>query len=208
MGEFTGKIGVVVGRVWRGKKIMSSYNPRVTNPKTEKQQTNRARFGELNRLAKIFRPCIKVGFEHEAIRLQKTEVGEFNRVNFPCVTATTPEDVTVDIPSLKVSIGKFPSVEFDAMAVGANSITVSFNSTWVEQEVSEDQVYLVLYFPQAERVIVSNAVKRYQGTITETIPAELHGQQMYVYGFVKAAPTNLRYAGENSESVFIGTETV
>lgn len=208
MGEFSGKVGVVVGRVWRGKKIMQSYNPRVKNPKTEKQQLHRARIREIGQLSRIFQPCIKVGFENVAIRERKTECGEFVKTNFPCVTATTPEDVTVDIPSLKVSIGKFPSVEFDAMAVGANSVTVTFNSTWVEQELSEDQVFLVLYFPQAERVIVSNAVKRYQGTITETIPAELHGQQMYVYGFVKAAPTNLRYAGENSESVYIGTETV
>ena len=44
MGVQVGKLGPAVGSMWKGRNIFRAYNPFVKNPRTEKQQLQRARF--------------------------------------------------------------------------------------------------------------------------------------------------------------------
>lgn len=51
LGGFTGKVAGLVGTSWKGRAVMKSLPQSVSNPKTEKQVTQRARFSQIAELA-------------------------------------------------------------------------------------------------------------------------------------------------------------
>ncbi len=67
-GEFTGKVGNLVGCTWKGVPYMRTRPSHMTNPRTEKQQGQRSKFQVALNFLKTITPFLRIGYREFAER--------------------------------------------------------------------------------------------------------------------------------------------
>ena len=208
MGDQIGKLGTAVGRRWKRKMVYAAYQGRVKNPRTEDQMLVRARFKQLGEMSGSFLNAIKLGLAIQAEKHDYTEVDHFIKRNWNAVTASEPDEVTVDFGALVVSEGHLTEVSFKTPSFAEEKkVTVAFDSNSDSEDAKgDDKVYLFVYQPDINRGVMTLPVSRSAGTITATVPARWSGMQVHVYGFtVGGDPSNM---GNPSDSTYIGSGTI
>ena len=212
-GPVMGKIGQHVGSKWRNIYYLRSLASAVSNPRTLKQRKVRARFSTLVKLASVFKSAFDTGFAKNSLSGVMTQGNIFVRKNWECVTATSPDDVSVDYSSLMVADGNLTGVVFGAVDYGeAHHLTISatFNgNVGADGADANYDVYLFAYCPDMGRSVLSTPAKRSTGSVSLTVPNLWDGQEVYLYGFTAAGDSNVRYiAGTCSKSSYCGTGEV
>jgi hypothetical protein len=209
--------------MWKGRNIFRAYNPFVKNPRTEKQQLQRARFGVIAKLATSMSNVVNFGFASKAGQERNLPRALFIRENMPCVHANTVDSVTVDYADLVVSRGgldtpRFGTPQFDT----PQQVDVSFNTDLLGCATADDKIALFVYCPDAKAGILSplsgaSMVKRSAGSISVDVPAYWSGMKVHVWGFALAGvdePTYIddyggwMYPQMASDSVYIGTGNI
>jgi hypothetical protein len=127
-GKLSGKMGSAVFRVREGQQVVTQYNPIVSNPNTEGQQAQRAKFKLMSQLAAIMSP----GFGTMSVVTRKakgkpSQRNAFTQLNFPLVSVTDDDQkVTATIPmeqlKLTSSFRYMPALK--VAAGGAGSIDI------------------------------------------------------------------------------------
>ena len=84
LGPFRGKVGTVVGYLWRGKHVVRAYRKEINYPNTERQQAEREWFVGMVRFAATARQALLLGLRERAAREQMTEGNAFVRMNKDC----------------------------------------------------------------------------------------------------------------------------
>ena len=84
LGPFRGKVGTVVGYLWRGKHVVRAYRKEINYPNTERQQAEREWFVEMVRFAATARQALLLGLSERAAQWQMTEGNAFVRMNKGC----------------------------------------------------------------------------------------------------------------------------
>ncbi len=84
LGPFRGKVGTVVGYLWRGKHVVRAYRREINYPNTERQQAEREWFVGMVRFAATARQALLLGLREIAAREQMTEGNVFVRMNKGC----------------------------------------------------------------------------------------------------------------------------
>ena len=84
LGPFRGKVGTVVGYLWRGKHVVRAYRKEINYPNTEHQQAEREWFVGMVRFAATARQALLLGLRERAAREQMTEGNVFVRMNKSC----------------------------------------------------------------------------------------------------------------------------
>ena len=84
LGPFRGKVGTVVGYLWRGKHVVRAYRREINYPNTESQQAEREWFVWMVRFAATARQALLLGLREKAAREQMTEGNAFVKMNKGC----------------------------------------------------------------------------------------------------------------------------
>ena len=84
LGPFRGKVGTVVGYLWRGKHVVRAYRKEINYPNTEMQQAEREWFVGMVRFAATARQALLLGLREKAARDVMTEGNVFVRMNKGC----------------------------------------------------------------------------------------------------------------------------
>lgn len=191
MDAFIGKLGIVVGSIWKGIGVMRAYNKFPSNPNTDDQKLVRARFALLGKLAGSVYSAIKLGLKEYADSIPSTQSGEFVRINYGAISGSDPEALTVSYDELKLSKGNLPSVGFgtpsftDPLEV---NVPISNSNLEAQGANANDNVYVAIYCPDMEQgVLSSGTAKRSDNGVAVSVPASWQGMKVHVYGFVMAA---------------------
>lgn len=208
MGKFYGKIGVVVGFTWKGLQVARAYISRVANPKTNGQQLVRTRFAAAGHLASLFLPAISVGLKNLASSRKSTDVGEFVRLNWAAIQAATPGEYAIDYTGLKLAQGSlagasFGSPQFDDPLEVAIDITPNVSGYKAN---ANDKVYILVYCPDRESVLLPTPVSRTTTSVTIHVPNDWNGLKVYCWGFTLGNAADNK--GMVSNSAYIGSGNI
>ena len=88
LGPFRGKVGTVVGYLWRGRHVVRGYRREINYPNTENQQAERDWFVSMVRFAATARQALLLGLRERAARDQMTEGNAFVKMNKHCFGRT------------------------------------------------------------------------------------------------------------------------
>ena len=206
MGDQIGKLGPAVGSRWKGKMIYRAYQKFVHDPKSEHQQLVRARFTLLTQLGRTFYQAAKLGFFDLARQRQETEGNCFVSKNYPNVTGTTPDNVSIDPTKIMVSLGNLPGVVFSSSigtsTPGTLTVTVTDVMSGVMDASDEDNIYVFAYCPDAGNGVLSAPARRTDGaTLSVRYPSSWSGLEVHVYGFVLGGIAKTMGVASNSEYV-------
>ena len=84
LGPFRGKVGTVVGYLWKGRHVVRAYRKEINYPNTERQQAERDWFVSMVRFAATARQALLLGLRERAAQWQMTEGNAFVRMNKSC----------------------------------------------------------------------------------------------------------------------------
>lgn len=215
LGQQVGKVGPVVARKFRNLDVYSAYQPKVANPRTQKQQMNRLRFATISRIAHGFGCAVRLGFGAAVRGTKESMRNRFTRVNIPYVEAVGPDAVDVDYTAFVVAQGGLCPVHFNSpMFDTPNSVMVNFDEMNANacQKTANDKVYVVVYSHDANLAVVGEGVARTEKSVMVEVPSNWNGTKVQVYGFVRNdGEANLEFdiaAGECSDSQYIGSGTI
>lgn len=213
MGTFKNKVGIVVGRKWRNLNVMSAYQGDVKNPNTSKQQVVRMKFGTLSSLAAAFSKAVRYGYAGVSAGTKVPQRCAFIKQNYESdvVEVTLPDTISVDYTLMQVSKGShmeasFGSPQFDEPL----TVTVAFSYEVIPDfSKATDKVYLVVYNPGDNRVVMAQAAASAH-TISCVVPNAWNGETVHVYAFVvdgdvEGLPTD---PNQVSNSHYIGNGSI
>ena len=84
LGPFRGKVGTVVGYLWRGRQVVRAYRREINYPNTERQQAEREWFVGMVRFAATARQALLLGLRERAARDVMTEGNAVVKMNKSC----------------------------------------------------------------------------------------------------------------------------
>lgn len=202
------KLGNAVGRKWRTLDVLSVYNGRPRNPRTNAQQLNRTRFGAIANLARSFNAAVKLGFKAICEGTPVPERSMFIKKNWGCVHADTPDQATFDYTEMVCAEGSLPEAGFGAASF-ADPLSVEVpltDTTSAEGTDPRDKVYLFVYSPEATAGKLGDVKVRSDESIACNVPSTWVGHRVHAWGFaIGAGPDN---KGITSNSRYLGSGTI
>lgn len=214
LGAQYGKVGPVVGRKFREENVYSAYQRNVANPRSDAQQTHRARFKVLSILAHDMACGAIYGFRTAAKGTNMSPRNLFQKTNFSHVTATNPTTTNVDYTNLAVSKGGLSTVSFD---IPQFDIPAAVKVDWTEfgspcHRTANDKVAIYVYCPNAKQGVLKNGLDIADQTASVQVPSAWNGMKVHVWGFVrnegKADLDKDIPAGECSPSQYLGSGNI
>ena len=206
LGSFNGKVGNVVAYTVHGKNIVRIYTDQVSNPRTVKQQLIRARFTELVKLGSDMLSAVRIGYAYRAKQRKNTPLNNFMTGNWEAVSASSPDDVTVNYSELQVARGPLTGVVFGTVDWGSGehlTVEVSFDGNADAPRTDpSDETYVFAYVPDLGQGMLSAAAMRSGDAVSLTVPASWNGMTAHLWGFT-VGMGQATY-GKVSESVYIG----
>lgn len=199
-GPVIGKVGTVVGYIWKGRPCLRAYRRDIAYPNTPRQQSQRDWFVSMVRFASKAVPALKMGLRESAKRALMTEGNYFVRENKRFFHGTNGT-VEIDYSSLKLSEGGASDVYFNTPRFEEGEIlevTFAKNSTLLRPS-GDDSVYLFVYNPRLEDAFFSAPASRRNKQIRVRLPQQWAGDQVHIYGFV------VNHEGKASRTTYIGT---
>ena len=203
LGPFSGKVGTVVGAIWKGKFVMRSL-PTVSQSyvPSPSQVAQRARFGFLSEFLAIINAVLQVGFRQR--ENGTTYANEAFAANWADLVTGTYPTFALDYSKLVISAGSLP---------GFSNLTASDNGSggcdvsWIDNSdamgaSADDKVYILLVNTTTNECIYRARAKREDGSEVLTYPVGWATQQAAVYAFLEGA-----VADRCSRSVYIATVT-
>lgn len=202
-GNWTKRVGNVVGRVVNGRNIYSIYQPNVSNPKTETQMQLRTKFRMLTKLGSVSASFLKLGLLES--KGEGTWLSRFISVNFDDgITGTWPA-YELNFQKLIMSQGNVDLPYNPAAQLQGSDINV----TWVDNSGignardSDKAMFLVLNKDKNQSIADTEAADRETRQATYSLPASWNGDTVYVYFAMYRKEAKVA-----STSVFLGQFTV
>ncbi len=217
MGIQVGKLGPAVGRIYRGEQVYSAYQPNVSNPRTEEQQANRARFSRLMGLTRAFVPVSALGLSAAAEGAGIHYRNLFAKLNAGAVSVSLEPEVAYG--ELVVSRGPAVGVVFGGATVesGGRLTVVYAANAETPGAGATDEVYVFAYGEGAGYGLMSAGTLRGAGRVEMELPSRWSGERVHVYGFVRTANVRAEWderlrrrvqPHEVSGSTYVGEVTV
>lgn len=178
LGTMTGKVGGVVGRTWKGINTVASYQPNVSNPRTNSQMAQRGKLSALTTLASQMNTgFIKPLWDRDAKKM--SGFNAFIQANM----ANVSDLGVIDFAKLIASKGKMAApYNFNLLPVG-DVVTATFSNAVTDAYgLASDRVYCAIIDADTKEVFVSSGVAtRSQGTLAFEI---LGSEDKSFYGFI------------------------
>lgn len=193
-GVFVGKVGTVVGCVWKGIPYMRAKGRPRTSVPSEKEETNRNKFKTAHIWLQPLLHFLRIGFAGYSA----TSEGFNAAKSFNLKNAMIQGQVVPDL--VKVSYGDLPLSEDLSVALQDNKLHFSWSAAYMPTASPKDQVMLLAYHPESRTVIydLHGAFRNMGSHIMDTYKAFL-GNTIHVYAaFVSAdrkSQSNSQYLG-------------
>ena len=177
LGTMTGKVGGVVGRTWKGINTVASYQPNVSNPRTNSQMAQRGKLSLLTALAsQLNTGFIKPLWDRDAKKM--SGFNAFIQANMSAV------DVNGDIvwEDLIASKGKMVKPDIIDVVSAAGVLTLTWSPA-ISDAYSQpsDKLYFAVVNPAKMKVYTFSAIaNRSAGTCTVELPDSV-GAQFILY---------------------------
>lgn len=184
LGPVVGKIGPVVGYLWRGKPVFRAYVEHIRYPNTERQQRERDWFITMVRLAAVARQALLLGMRQKAAAAQMTEGNWFvrrNKQHFRHENGT----LHVDYERLMLSEGPVAPVTGTSAAVAPDGVlTVNWQKrSGLHREKSSDSVHLYVYNDDEKRGLLAAPAQRRDGRLSLRLPDHWQHHDLHLYLF-------------------------
>lgn len=202
-GNWTKRVGNVVGRVVNGRNIYSIYQPNVSNPQTETQQQIRTKFSLLTKLGSVIGGFLAIGLMKS--KGDGTWLSRFISVNFvDGITGTWPS-YELNYPKLILSQGNVDLPYNTAAQLQGSEINVSWidNSGIGNARDSDKAMFLVFNKDKNQSIADTEAADRSTRRASYDLPASWNGDTVYVYFAMYRKADKVA-----STSVFLGQFTV
>lgn len=202
-GPFSGKVGPVVGYMWKNRSCIRAYRQHVNYPNTEDQQQQRNWFVGMVRFASQATDALKLGLANMANAARMTEGNYFilkNKQHFH----RENNGVRIDYENLQIAVGSATDVYFHKPHFGEKeTVIVDFEKNSLSLKASsDDRVYVYIYAPGIAEGLLSAPATRRSKQIQMALPQNWAGQEVHLYGFV------VDNDGRASNSTYIGVGRV
>lgn len=196
LGGFSGRVGTVVGSNWKSVHYMRALAVSVSNPRTDKQQHQRTKFGMTVAFLKAINPYVRVGYKSYTQR-QSSFNAAMSYIIRNAVKGSGLE-LSIDYSKVLVSRGSLMPVFNAKSIVEDNKVIFS----WTDNSGMGDAAKTDLAMPLAynkdkgEAVYLTAADTRAQATTELALPQSWAGDAFAIYlGFVDP------YTGRVSNSI-------
>ena len=201
LGPFRGKVGTVVGYLWRGKHVVRAYRKEINYPNTESQQAEREWFVGMVRFAATARQALLLGLRERAAREQMTEGNLFVKMNKGCFgreaacgvsgvavkdTSDAARFIPTDYERIRIAEGAAAPVLFSAARVdGDGVLSVDFEkNSGMTRAKACDRVYLYVYNIDTREGLLSHSASRRDGRLQMQLPDGWNELNVRMWGFV------------------------
>jgi Family of unknown function (DUF6266) len=198
-GPFSGKVGTVVGYVWKGKAVMRGLPKERSGEPSLGQKQQHAKFKMMHAFFRMLVPFLNDTFSSVAVQMTGfNKAFSYNVKN--AITGTYP-DLKIDYSKVLVGKGDLQnvsSVDLDNSVVGELSFSWIYDKA-MPSAFATDQVYIAIYCEEKENWIhVLNPAARKVGNCT--IDTSVYqGKEVHTYfGFISnngKDATNSLYTG-------------
>ena len=206
-GNWTKRVGNVVGRVVNGRNIYSIYQPNVSNPQTETQKQTRTKFSLLTKLGSVIGGFLAIGLMKN--KGDGTWLSRFISINFKNgVTGTWPS-YELNFPKLILSQGNVDLPYNTAAQLQGSDVNITWtdNSGIGNAKDSDKAMFLIYNKDKNASIADDGAADRSTRQVSYSLPASWNGDTVYVYFAMKRVD---RGEAERtvSASMFLGQFTV
>jgi hypothetical protein len=172
LGDFSGKVGAVVGSNWRGISYMRGVSAKRSKRNSPAQVEQQQRFGFAVKFLRPFRNLLTLTFRTVANQMTERNSALSDFVK-NVVTGTAP-NLAVDFSKMEIARGLLENVYDPRVGAGSGS-TVNFswtdNSSEMQGVHPTDRAILVVYSEATARcVFASGTALRSGGSGTLTVP--------------------------------------
>lgn len=199
LGDMVGKIGPLVGYLWRGQPVFRAYVKHIRYPDTERQQAERNWFVTMVRFAAAARPALLLGLR-DSIRGKLLTEGNYfvqrNKQHFRYPThndlsvtlglsSHAQRHVVVDYSRLALSEGPVaPVVPTCADVTTDGILAVDFDRNCRQPRCKDsDSVYLYVYDATEQRGLLSGPVRRSSAHHRLRLPDAWQTHDLHCYLF-------------------------
>lgn len=180
---FVKKLGSVVGqKAGDGKYKVYAYQPEVSNPRTDAQLIQRAKFTFVTQLAAIFTDAGIIGLERQPYTTLRTAFASINLPKVQVNTAIQPNEVDVyaSMAEMRVSMGVEPAPRILLQSFRRGVLSCDFRTNVPDGTLPPDEVIIVVCVPKVFGTPDYNAqVLR----LTPTPAGSGEGYKVYMAGF-------------------------
>lgn len=202
-GPFSGKVGPVVGYMWKHRACIRSYRSHVNYPDTANQQQQRNWFVGMVRFASQATQALRLGLARQAEAARMTEGNYFilkNKQHFH----RDSDGMQIDYSKLQIACGTATDVYFHKPKFEEHeTVVIDFEKNALSLKASaDDSVYIYLYTPNNAEGLLAKPVARRSKQVRIALPESWSGQEVHLYGFV------IDRDGKASNSTYIGVGRV
>ena len=207
LGPFRGKVGTVVGYLWKGRHVVRAYRKEINYPNTVQQQAEREWFVGMVRFAATARQALLLGLRERAARDVMTEGNAFVKMNKGCFCLTpgpSPKGegsgMCIDYERIRIAKGSAAAVRFTSASVDEdNVLRVDFErNSGMTRAKASDRVYVYVYNTDTREGLLSHPAERRRGHLEMQLPEGWNELNVRMWGFVVDGE------GRASGSAYIG----
>lgn len=169
-GNFSGKVGNVVGRQRKGKQVLAAYQPKVNDKQSPAQISRRKIFTATNKMMFALLALVNEAFTPS--KPGRTALNEAMAANKGVLGVDNHDVIVFETDCGVFSRGNLekPSITMQATATG-NDIRVDYDPTAYANGNANDKAILVIVFSQDCGIAVFKELgKRTDGTLALTVP--------------------------------------
>lgn len=197
-GNFSGKVGNVVGAVVKGQQVLKSLPKKRTSPPTEKELLNRLKFAVSQSWLYPLTDFLRIGFKD----YQPTYEGFVAAKSYNQKNALQSDGLNGFFINPALALLSFGTQELpltaNAVAIGNQEVAISWSTA--QQFPYNDQIMLVAYDVANKKVRYNAAAgKRNAGKVTMKFYEEDEGDTFHLYlAFIaddRSSKSNSMYLG-------------
>lgn len=203
LGAFIGKVGTVIGSVWKGKAVMRSVAPSTHDPKTAKQVQQRAKFGLVSKFLAKIQGFLRVGYGKSATGM--TELNAAFKRNFDDIISGTYPNLELAYDKMVVTKGNLDLPYNPSAVVDSNVLNVSWtdNSGAGNAEETDESMILAYNSAKEQAVFTLAGGSRAECLGSLTLPTAWSGDSVDVWFSMRNIDTDTC-----STSVYLGNISI
>lgn len=203
LGQINGKVGSAVFRTSLGIQIVQAYQPKVKNPRSDLQMTQRNKISGLGKQAKRFARCVKA--TKASYEKGQTPYSYFVAENFPNQEATASGTGVFDYENAVISQGDiYPAQDTAVTNAVQGTIAVTWDSQLTQNQEADDVVFTFVIPTDPDVVVaLSDDADFVSGSSTVVYGADLEGKEVNVYVCTLSPSTK-----KASNTVYVGKVTL
>jgi hypothetical protein len=182
LGGFSGKVGTVIGGNWKGIDYMRGKAASVSNPKTEAQLDQRARFGAALKFLQPLTAFLRVGFKNYAVKM--TAFNSAMSYNLNNALSGVYPDYFIDFASALVSRGSLPgALNPTVQSSTPGQIDFAWTDNSVDSTASANDKVLLVVFNPAKQLAITIIGGNVRSVVEQsiTVPAAFSGDEVQCY---------------------------